>query len=153
VSPEDLRAEAVWLNELAGGECPWPIETVHDLREWAHNVATDTDRLTGAELRRVDDLIERLDPPEKRRLTELRRQEAKVKAEAWITWFLRRGKALSALGAAARKQKGEENRAAIIRTWKSLGSVPVRDRAKIITRRVPVSARHVRRVLRNEGLK
>jgi len=118
MSPEELRAEAVWLQELVGWECPWPIETAHDLREYASNVSRHEDVLTGAELRRVHDLIDRLAPPEERRREKKRRQEAETKAkarfEAWLTRLEQR-KALPARGTAARKQKAEARRANIIR--------------------------------------
>lgn len=153
MSLEDLSAEAAWLYELTGCKCPWPIETEHDLREWAINVAGDTENLTGAEVDRVRDLIERLGPPEERRLAELNRQQMKERVKAWFGWTFERGKKLSGTGAAANKQRGAETRAEVVRIWKSLDGTPLRDRAALVAKRVSVTERHVRRVLREEGLK
>src|SRR4051794_12175334 len=91
VSPDELRANAAWLNKLAGCDCPWPLQTEHDLREWALNVAIDDETLTGAEKRRVVDLIEGLDPPEQRRRRAARQQRAVAKAEAAIDRLLNGG--------------------------------------------------------------
>jgi hypothetical protein len=56
-----LEETKAYLERL-GGACPWPIETAHDLREYASEVAFHCeDELTGAELRRVNELVAKLD--------------------------------------------------------------------------------------------
>jgi hypothetical protein len=64
VTPDELRAEAAWLEKLCGS-CPWPIATAHDLREFASNVLSNpVDDLTVGEVRRIQKLFESLKPPE-----------------------------------------------------------------------------------------
>jgi hypothetical protein len=159
VSPEDLRAEAAWLLNLSGSRCAWPIETLRDLRDYAESVANDDDDLTGAEVRGVEEVVARLDEalatPEERR-AELRRKKLEKDLEKEMDALIMRraqGKILPARGTAARKQQSKEKQAKVIRKWNSLSSLPERERAGSMAQGVDLSPRHVRRVLRDAGIK
>jgi hypothetical protein len=164
VNPADLRAEAAWLHDLTGCTCPWPIQTEHDLREWALNISDSCeDELTGADMRRVSDLIEKLDPPEEQaRKARQAKRRAKKRAkydlddvDAFIADLEARSEKLESFrsaGVAKRKKQGAPTRYEIIQKYKS-STEPERERAGLIARDLGLSSQHVRRVLKEAGLR
>lgn len=170
MSPDELGAAAAWLRGLTGETCPWPIETAHDLREWALNIDSSRfheDQLTGAELRAVRELIDKLEPPEEK--TRRAQREKKIKSKlpvldpgnlaslmAYCDALLAPSKKLASLqliGTAARKRKGEPTREAVVRKFNNLKNCPERERAGIIARSIGITPQYVRRILKQAGLK
>jgi len=166
---ELLNDKARWLWELTGQECPWPIATDHDLREWALNLVWDStveSELTGGDLRRVWDLIEELSPPQERsrKARQAKRQPRKDKLsdedyiEEVVKWyehlFVNRENIANfqMSGSAARKVIGERTSLAIVKLYDSY-TLPKRERAGCIANRLNKSPQYVRRVLRKEGRK
>ena len=156
MSPAELRAEAAWLYELTGCTCAWPIQTEHDLREYANNIEQHCrDELTGAEMGLVWELIERLDPPEEQaRKARRAKKYAKydpndLEALCSSIDFARseQRKTFHLKGALARKQEGAKARNEIIRKYNN-STLPKRERAGWIAGALELSPQHVRRVVK-----
>jgi hypothetical protein len=143
-----LEEATAWLNHLSGVACPWPIETAHDLREYASEITHNcTDVLTGAELQSIKNFVEVLDDllasPEERarkakRAAKLAKQRPDQQTAAW-----------QAAGALARSRGGK--RARIIDAYHKVMNKPPRARAKIVADMLNVSATYVRRVVKLAG--
>jgi uncharacterized protein (DUF1778 family) len=167
VSPADLRAEAAWLYDLTGQTCPWPIDTEHDLREWALNIIDHCENeLTGADMRRVSDLIEKLDPPEEqarkaRRAKKQAKKQAKYDPDDFDAFIadleapFEKQESFRSAGARERKRQGAATRYEIIQKYQKYKSStePERERAGLIAQDLGLSSQHVRRVLKEVGLR
>jgi hypothetical protein len=67
VTPDELQAEVAWLEKLDCCTNPQPITTERELRDYAYEVLSDEHNdLTRSEMRRIEDLQKRLEPPEER---------------------------------------------------------------------------------------
>jgi hypothetical protein len=160
---EKLRAKAAWIYSLTGNRCPWQVETLQDLLNYIQTVLFRYGPLdlTGAQVRDLTELGESLTiPPE---VLLARRLKQEQDSQEWgleefsrrleefsrrLEWRNNRGKALSRIGASARREMGEQTRHKIIRLWKRLASMPKRERARHIAASCQLTVRHVRRVVR-----
>lgn len=167
MTPDALRALVRWLARLAGYNSREPIETENDLREWARHVARYHEPwMTSVDYEAVTQLIEELAPPEERARAARQARERKRRAErqgkcsetdpdgilAYWTSSRDKLKAFQKSGAAAKKEAATTTRNQIIEKYKA-STLPERERATHVAKSVNKSAHHVRRVLKQEGVK
>ena len=144
----ELRAKAAWVYALTGNRYSRRVSNIEDLRSYIASVEFRyQNQPTDAQLKQLDELGKSV-------MLALDLQTAKglEQFSARWEWTFNRGKTLSKLGAAARRDTGEETRLKISREWKRLASIPTRERASHIAATCEVTARHVRRVVRELGL-
>jgi hypothetical protein len=145
---EELRAKAAWVYALTGNKYSLPVKNIEDLRSYVASVEFRyQNKLTEAQLKQLHELGESV-----LRAQELQRVEGLRQFNARWEWSFNRGKALSRIGASARREMGEQTRHKIIRLWKRLASMPKRERARHIAASCQLTDRHVRRVMRALGL-
>jgi hypothetical protein len=150
-----IEEATAWLNHLSGVASPWPIETAHDLREYAREITKNcTDVLTGADLQSIKNFVEVLDdllasPEERARIAKREAKLAKRAARLAKQRPDQQTAAWQAAGALARSRGGK--RARIIDAYRKVMNKPPRARAKIVADTLNVSATYVRRVVKLAG--
>ena len=170
MSPADIHSTSKWLHDLVGLECPWPIKTAEDLQNYARDIVTSelvSAYLPKDNLQRVQELIDELDAPEDKARKARKAKRDKNKhivltddnLHDWLSQIedeldrSERRRTAHMHGAEVRKQQGAPTRNGIIRRWNNLPGIPERKRAALIAERLRITAKHVRQVVKEAGLR
>ena len=161
---DELRAEVAWLEKLDCCTNTCRITNERELRDYAYAVLHDEDNdLTRSEMRRIEDLRKRLEPPEERIKAERRakrraqRESAKYGGRNALERAIYRALYEAFNGnpepwrpgqsAAVRARRSNSKRLRIIALLGKLTRLPKREPAGVVARRLGVSPRYVRKVL------